>query len=185
MSDYINVIGDATMKKMQTNIQNIYIDTCFFQSYLWKKRDEKESAKDVLSQIKSSVNNNPNINVKIPFIVVGELINNLKREIPSQERRAEIMYAFFEELEDLEADIIPPNKCCYDKAKSLTAQDDYFAEHAPSDAFIVSCALCDPDSSHLLTSDRRLLLSDLLKNVEKDMRADNERNRQLKITEEF
>ena len=40
---------------MQTNIQNVYIDTCFFQSYLWKERDEKESAKDVLSQIKSSV----------------------------------------------------------------------------------------------------------------------------------
>lgn len=170
---------------MQTNIQNVYIDTCFFQSYLWKERDEKESAKDVLSQIKSSVNKNSDINVKIPFIVVGELINNLKREIPDQERRAKIMYAFFEELEDLEADIIPPNKCCYDKAKSLTAQDDYFAEHAPSDAFIVSCALCDQDSSHLLTTDSRLLLSNLLKKVEKDMRADNERNRQLKITEEF
>lgn len=185
MSDYINVIGDATMKKMQTNIQNVYIDTCFFQSYLWKERDEKESAKDVLSQIKSSVNKNSDINVKIPFIVVGELINNLIREIPSQERRADIMYAFFEELEDLKADTIPPNKCCYAKAKSLIVQDDYFAEHALTDTFIVSCALCDPDSSHLLTTDSRLLESVLLKKIEKNMQADNERNRQLKITEEF
>ena len=74
---------------MQTNIQNVYIDTCFFQSYLWKERDEKESAKDVLSQIKSSVNKNSDINVKIPFIVVGELINNLIRENVEQGNREE------------------------------------------------------------------------------------------------
>lgn len=85
----------------------------------------------------------------------------------------------------MKADIIPPNKCSYDIAKSLTAQDDYFAEHAPTDAFIVSCALCDPDSSHLLTTDSRLLESELLKKIEKDMRTDNGRSRQLKITEEF
>jgi predicted nucleic acid-binding protein len=105
---------------MQTNIQNIYIDTHFFQSYLWKKGDEKENAKDILFQIKS--NRNPDIKVKIPFIVVGELINNLKREIPGQDRKAEIMREFFELLDDLKADIIPPNKCSYDKAKSLTAR---------------------------------------------------------------
>ena len=105
---------------MQTNIQNIYIDTHFFQSYLWKKGDEKENAKDILFQIKS--NRNPDIKVKIPFIVVGELINNLKREIPDQDRKAEIMRVFFELLDDLKADIIPPNKCSYDKAKSLTAR---------------------------------------------------------------
>ena len=77
------------------------------------------------------------------------------------------------------------NKCCYDKAKLLTDQDDYFAERAPTDAFIVSCALCDPDSSRLLTTDSRLLESELLKKIEKDMRTDKERNRKLKITEEF
>ena len=82
-------------------------------------------------------------------------------------------------------DTIPPNKCCYDIAKSLTAQDSYFTGNAPTDAFIVSCALCDPDSSHLLTVDSRLLESELLKSIEKEMRTTNKRNRQLKITEEF
>ncbi|NQE53081.1 hypothetical protein C5S29_05770 [ANME-1 cluster archaeon GoMg3.2] len=173
------------MKKMQTNIQNIYIDTCFFQGYLWGKKDEEENASDMFSKIETSVRQNPNINIKIPFIVVGELINNLIRENVEQGNREEIMYKFFELQKNLKADTIPPNKCCYAKAKSLIVQDDYFAEHALTDTFIVSCALCDPDSSHLLTTDSRLLESVLLKKIEKNMRADNERNRQLKITEEF
>ena len=82
---------------MQTNIQNIYIDTCFFQGYLWGKEDEKENANVILSKIKSNVRRNPEINVRIPFIVVGELINNLIRE--NFELRDsdedEIMYKFF------------------------------------------------------------------------------------------
>lgn len=168
---------------MQTNTQNIYIDTHFFQSYLWKKGDEKENAKDILFQIKS--NRNPDIKVKIPFIVVGELINNLKREIPGQDRKAEIMREFFELLDDLKADIIPPNKCSYDKAKSLTARDVYLAERAPTDTFIASCALCDPDSAFLLTVDKLLLESYHLKKLEKDMRAKEERKRHLQITNEF
>ena len=172
---------------MQTNIQNIYIDTCFFQGYLWGKEDEKENANVILSKIKSNVRRNPEINVKIPFIVVGELINNLIRENFELRDRDEdeIMYKFFVLLKDLKADIIPPNKCCYDIAKSLTAQDFYFAENAPTDAFMASCVLCDPDSSHLLTVDSRLLESELLKSIEKEMRTANKRNRQLKITEEF
>ena len=170
---------------MQTNIQNIYIDTCFFQGYLWGKPDEKENAKDIFYRIKSNAGRNPDFNVKIPFIVIGELINNLIRENFEQRDREDIMYKFFGLLKDLKADIIPPNKCCYDIAKSLTAQDSYFAENAPTDAFIVSCPLCDPDSSRLLTTDSRLLESESLKKIEKDMRTDNKRNRQLKITEEF
>jgi len=170
---------------MQTNIQNIYIDTCFFQGYLWGKPDEKENAKDIFYRIKSNVGRNPDFNVKIPFIVIGELINNLIRENFEQRDREDIMYKFFGLQKDLKADIIPPNKCCYDIAKSLTAQDSYFAENAPTDAFIVSCPLCDPDSSRLLTTDSRLLESESLKKIEKDMRTDNKRNRQLKITEEF
>lgn len=171
------------MFTMQSNTQNIYIDTCFFQGYLWGREDEKENAKEIFSKIE--FRKNPEINVKIPFIVVGELINNLIRENFEQEVREGIMYKFFELREDLKADTIPPTKCCYAKAKLLTAQDFYFAEYAPTDAFIVSCALCDPDSSRLLTTDSRLLESELLKKIEKDMRTDNERNRQLKITEEF
>jgi len=172
---------------MQTNIQNIYIDTCFFQGYLWGKEDEKENANVILSKIKSNVRRNPEINVRIPFIVIGEMISNLIRE--NFELRDsdedEIMYKFFVLRRNLEADIIPPNKCCYGIAKSLTAQDSYFAENAPTDAFMASCALCDPDSSHLLTVDSRLLESELLKSIEKEMRTANKRNRQLKITEEF
>ena len=172
------------MFTMQTNIQNIYIDTCLFQGYLWGKEDEKKNAKDILSKIKSNVKRNPDINVKIPFIVIGEMINNLIRGSFELNNRAEIMYKFFDLLNDLRADIIPPNKCCYAKAKLLIDQDCYLAENA-TDILIVSCALCDKDSAFLLTDDSLLLESDSLKKIERDMREEGKRSRQLKITNEF
>ena len=173
------------MFTMQTNTQNIYIDTCFFQAYLWGKVDAKENAKDILSKIESNARKNPEINVKIPFVVVGELINNLIRENVEQIVRDDIMYKFFALQKDLKADIIPPNKCCYAKAKLLIDQDLYLVEHAPTDTLIVSCALCDMDSAFLLTDDSLLLVSYSLKDIERDMRKEGKRNRQLKITNEF
>ena len=171
--------------KMQTNIQNIYIDTYYFQGYLWGKKDEKENTTAIFSEIESNVRKNPEINVKIPFIVIGELINNLVlRENFEQRERNEIMYNFFELRKDLDADIIPPNKYSFDKAKLLIDQDNYLEKH-PSDVLIASCALCDSDSSHLLIHDKLLLQSLELKKIEKDMRGEGKRNRQLKITEEL
>jgi hypothetical protein len=169
------------MRNLKTNTQNIYIDTYFVQGYLWGKRDEEENIKPIFSKIKSSIKN-PNINVKIPSIVVGELINNL-RGISDHGEREDIMYNFFKLLNELEADIIAPNKCSFDIAKSLI-EDDYLAKQ-PSDVLIASCALCDPDSSHMLFHDGLFLESRTLEKMEKDMRDEGKRNRPLRITEEF
>ena len=170
------------MHNHKTNTQNIYIDTYFVQGYLWGKRDEEENIKPIFSKIKSSVKN-PDINVKIPSIVVGEMINNL-RNISDQDERGNIMYNFLNLLNDLEAEIIAPNKCSFGIAKSLIKQDDYLENH-PSDVLIASCALCDRDSSHLLFRDSLFLESMTLEKIERDMRDEGKRNRSLKITEEF
>jgi len=99
------------MCNFRINTQNIYIDTYFVQGYLWGKRDEEENIKPIFSKIKSSIKN-PDITVKIPSIVVGELINNL-RKISDSVKREQIMYNFFALLNDLEAEIIAPNKCSF------------------------------------------------------------------------
>lgn len=80
------------MHSLKTNTQNIYIDTYFVQGYLWGKRDEEENIKPIFSKIKMSIKN-PDINVKIPSIVVGEMINNL-RKISDHDERGNIMYNF-------------------------------------------------------------------------------------------
>ena len=64
MTAYKNV--DANANKYS----KIYIDTYFFQGYLWGKEDEKENANVILSKIKSNVRRNPEINVKILFILL-------------------------------------------------------------------------------------------------------------------
>ena len=170
------------MCNFRINTQNIYIDTYFVQGYLWGKRDEEEIIKPIFSKIKKSIKN-PDINVKIPSIVVGELINNLRKNSDHVER-GKIMYNFFDLLNNLEAEIIAPNKCSFGIAKSLIKQDDYLENH-PSDVLIASCALCDPDSSHLLFHDSLFLESMTLEKTEKDMQNEGKRNRPLKITEEF
>ena len=170
------------MHNLKTNTQNVYIDTYFVQGYLWGKRDEEEIIKPIFSKIKKSIKN-PDINVKIPSIVVGELINNLRKN-SDHVKRGKIMYNFFDLLNNLEAEIIAPNKCSFGIAKSLIKQDDYLENH-PSDVLIASCALCDPDSSHLLFRDSLFLESRILEGMEKDMRGERKRNRPLRITEEF
>ena len=84
----------------------------------------------------------------------------------------------------MEVEIIAPNKCSFGIAKSLIKQDDYLENH-PSDVLIASCALCDPDSSHLLFHDSVFLESMTLKKIEKEMQDGGKRNRPLRITEEF
>ncbi|MEA2053172.1 MAG: hypothetical protein U9O90_10235 [Euryarchaeota archaeon] len=107
---------------------------------------KKRMQKLFLSKIEATVRRNPEIKVKIPFIVVGELINNIIRENVGQKDRDEITHKFFELREARNADIIPPNKCYYNKAKLLIDRDRYLVEHAPTATFIVSCALYDQDS---------------------------------------
>ena len=60
--------------------QNIYIDTFYIQSVLWGRDDEKRLAEETMQKIMRSISNHPNIHVKIPLIVVGEVINNLTRK---------------------------------------------------------------------------------------------------------
>jgi len=166
-------------------MQAIYVDTCYFQGYLWGRRDDKENAEFILSKLESTVSRHPTITVKVPFIVVGELVNNLVRDGLDESKRNEITVKFFEKLQKLKADIIPPKPTCYNWAKILVTRDPRLVENAPTDCFIALCALCDPDSAYLLTNDAVVLESSSLKDIEKEMHENGERNREMKFSQEF
>ena len=68
-------------KEISTELQHIYIDTCYFHAYLMGDRDEKETSNQIFQKIFKCIKN-PNIKVIIPFIVVGEVINNINRKFP-------------------------------------------------------------------------------------------------------
>lgn len=170
---------------MESAIQDIYVDTCYFEGYLWGQKDEHENTSALFAKLASTVKKHQDIKIKIPFIVVGELINNLVRDGFNTSQRGDILHNFFEKVFDLQADIIPPPSDCYHCANYLVKLDPRLIENSPTDCFIVLCALCDPDSARLLTDDKSLLESSSLKKIEKEMRENGERNRELKFSQEF
>lgn len=173
------------MDNMASVIQDIYVDTCYFEGYLWGQDDERENASSLFGKLASTVKKHPNIKIKIPFIVVGELINNLVRDGFNTSQRGDILHNFFEKVFDLQADIIPPPSDCYHHAKYFIKYDSRLIENSPTDCFIALCALCDPDSAHLLTNDRGVLESSSLRKIETEMRENGERKRELKFSQEF
>jgi hypothetical protein len=173
------------MDNMASVLQDIYVDTCYFEGYLWGRKDERENAKSLFAKLASTVRRHPEIKIKVPFIVVGELINNLVRDGFDALRREDISHNFFEKVFELDADIIPPPSDCYYRAKYFIKHDPRLIKNSPTDCFIALCALCDPDSAHLLTDDKSMLESSSLKKIEKEMRENGERNRELKFSQEF
>lgn len=165
------------MRKL--DYQHVYLDTDHIQGYLWGKPDEQEIAREIFRKLEGSLEN-PLIKVKIPFPVVGELINNLIWDNPDD--KDYILSEFLELRKNLSADLAPPPEQAYSIAMELHRKDYYVRG---TDALIVSQALSDPYSSHLLTTDGDLLRSRAIKDIEKDMRRRGKRKRQLKITAEF
>jgi len=64
---------------MSTDKQHIYVDTQYVYAYVSGSKGEDELyAKGEFIRVIS--NKNPNIRTKIPFVVLGETINNIKRK---------------------------------------------------------------------------------------------------------
>ncbi|MBN1761618.1 MAG: hypothetical protein JW878_00875 [Methanomicrobia archaeon] len=164
-------------------MQVIYVDTYYFQGYLWGEEgtDEKEDATENLNKLKYEVGKY-GIKVKIPFIVLGELTNNLIKEEFERTRTEGIMQDFFRLRKDLDADIVPPDRKCYFKTQTLIKEDSRLIERDPTDCLIALCALCDPYSTYLLMPDTSIIGAHSLTKIEKDMRENGERNEKLHIT---
>lgn len=160
--------------------QYVYFDTDHIQDYLWGGPDEQNSAKSLMRGLESSLRRHYLIKVKISFLVVGELINNLLRDDIGN--KDHILEKFLDLLRDLNADLVPPPESAYNKAIELRNRD-YRVKGV--DALIVSQALCDQYSSHFLTSDDNILKSIAIGELGEEMRDSGDRKRKLRITEEF
>lgn len=171
-------------KKKENNLQNIYIDTFYIEAYVIGdkigQRDTQKEATDLFQKISKTITN-PNIKVVIPFIVLGELINNINREISDDMNKTQVFFKFWELINKLiKADFSPPRCNCIPIAKRVMVKDDQIE---PTDLHIVAQALEDPYSSFLLTTDSKIIESYGIKNLEKEMRDNNERKQKLQRKE--
>ena len=77
------------------NDQNIHIDTFYLQSYLMgREESEREATKQVKEAIRRAKNNG-DISIKFSFLVIAELINNVKLQERNIEKRKEIFQDLF------------------------------------------------------------------------------------------
>ena len=169
----------------EENLQNIYIDTSYFCAYLLGKREEKKASKDILQRIEDSVKNNSEMQVVIPLTVLGELINDIYRDVDNKGKIDKLFYDFLVLVEKLGADFQPPKEDHFFYTTKRIKKEDKLNIISNDDILIVAQALCDPDSSRLICQDRPVLNSNKIIDLEKEMRKNGKRNRRLRITEEF
>ena len=162
-------------RKISKSRIHAYLDTDLIQGYLWGKPDEKKATRRTLLRLKSS-----RLLVKVPFVVVGELINNLIRA--DLESKDDLLKNFFSFIKEFGADLVPPSKFGYRICNELFEKDPLLK---PVDALIVSQAFSDALSTRLLTTDKVLLNSLAIRDYEEGLRKDGRRRQKLTITEEF
>lgn len=165
------------------NDQHIYIDTFYLQSFLNGNNDLERHAKKEFRKAKQLTEKSGEIFLKIPFIAVAEMINNLNIKVNEKRQKERIVSNLIDLLDQNEKIDLVPAKCeSFKKAVEIKNQDNRLDD---TDILIIAQALCDPYSSHLLINDSNILESRVIDEVNTNMHRDGNRNRKLRIIEEI
>lgn len=158
--------------------QHIYIDTSNLQSYLIQEKEEDDWRKEQVRKAIAHANGNRKIFVIFPFVVAGELINNLnkKTDIDKNDKQ-EAIGEFFEVLESEKIDLKPARSDSLKLAAKIKDKDRFLGD---TDLLIASQALCDIYSVHLLMHDKKIIESQEIFNAECDI---DQRIQRLKISD--
>jgi len=173
-------------------MRTYYIDTDHLYSYIiWKdsetrrnlivnKHQEEErirykSFKEILF--------NDNVKIKVPLIVMGELINNINRHHAQLDMNC-VNYIYNEIFSIFKRDNIDfsaPNNESFSILAKIIDKDFRFDS---TDALIVSQALADKNASHLLTLDRIITNSfsgGAVDSLNQDLCNQKHREKELKL----
>ncbi len=159
------------------DLQHIYIDTSYIQSFLRPKDEEERWQKKQVRKAIERAKRNGKIFIILPFIVAGELLNNLNQGDLKRDVKQEIVGEFFEILEDEKVDLKPAKADALKLAASIKDQDRLLGD---TDLLITSQALCDIHSVHLLIHDRKIIESEKISDMARRM---PDRLNELKISD--
>jgi len=124
------------------------------KKFLSKKSMDEEIIR--CEQFKEIIfNKNTEISIKVPFVVFGELFNNINRYYADFDQNCinDLNNELFHLFGQKNIDLTPPDKKCYDLANEIIQSESSFDS---TDALIVSQALSDKDSIFLATSDSKI-----------------------------
>lgn len=165
-----------------SNPRHVYVDTQYVHAYLFsdnsRKKDEEFIAKAQVDHLLT--NRNSNQLLKIPHVVMGEIINNIHRRDSLNETN--INRRILNMMGNDKLDFVPASKDCLKLTNDLLNMD---RDLDATDTIIVSQALCDSFSSHLLMKDGRVIGSPAIDEINQNYKDRNKRTKLLKITSEI
>ena len=136
--------SDADMSRSR-----VYLDTWVLTGLVLGKRGVRGDFKRILSKLDAGT-----IDVVVPQVVLGEAVAVVMRKRPGDS--LDLIREMLDEIRDLvdPADRMPSTTA---KIAGLAANLSNDVEVEFTDALILSHALCDPHSTHLITDDQKLL----------------------------
>ena len=155
-------------------ISRVYLDSYYLLEMITRTPDR--DAKKLLYTIKSD-----SFEIFVPQIVLGEVVAKIFTK-PAKDRE-DALSKLHKVLQDHGIDpdscMPPPPGAVLEIARRLRAADSYLDV---TDALIVSHALADPHSKFFFTPDSKLTQNPRVKELEKLLRIDNQRDAKLKIS---
>ena len=159
--------------------RNIYIDTQYLHAFIFpEKCDEDMFCKEIL---KKAIYNRSSM-IQIPFVVVGETINNIKRKSITKSQEEDVIRNLLTLLERDNINLSPPIQHCFRIANEIKGSSHYLDD---TDVLITAHALCDPTATHFLVNDEKILTSSRIKDINSKLKTEGFREYNLKLISEF
>jgi len=155
----------------------VYLDTWILRALISKNNAERKDALHEITRLESN-----SFDVVISQVVLGEAFATIMRDYGSNDIRRILskLYDSLVKIVDADSCLPPITVNIVEKAKMLKKKDPRLKD---TDAIIAAQALLDRYSQRLLTADTDLLHSRIIKDKEKRMRDEYERNLELKVVD--
>jgi predicted nucleic acid-binding protein len=161
--------------------RNIHVDTQYVYAYVIPDGNDDEN--HLKQQIRLAlVNHNPEIQVKISFVALGETMNIINKKAKGDGWKKRAVTSFFELLRHEKVDIIPPTLPIFEVAKKIKNEDSRLGY---TDVLIVAHALCDKESYLALFHDANIINSLVIQELCNERKSDANFYYHLEIREEF
>lgn len=171
---------------MNSEKKHVYLDTQYLHAYIfpkkkgYNKKKHAEEDKICFDQFSYLFNcKEKNLILKIPFVVLGEILNNISRKRLDNRQKQDIIHKYMNLINSKKIDFVPGSRNCFEITNKLLNEENRLD---PTDTLIIAQAISDIDSTHVLFNDAKILNSGAIAKV---IESYPNRNYNLKLTDKY
>ncbi len=161
-------------------MRNYHLDSNILLGRLIGRHEEQTHCNHIIARLQNWARSS-DVNIMISQAVLGEILVILRDKSP-RDKIGDLFLELMNIIGRLDAKTPSAKKIDYQIALEIMQRDNRL-ENQPNDALIVAQVLNDPDSEKFFTTDRRILESRYLIEIEENLRNQNKRNRTLRFTD--